>query len=402
MRPRTLAGLTALLAAGCRQAPAPPSPAASARTQPTEPAQAASSRPPAPAQSHAAAQALGRAPAAITRSLDSSTAFDLAVHPSGVTLAWAQRRETRAHIVARSYDSSGKPSGGAFTLLGEAPSGQVSDLHFAWLERSPVAAWVERAGDAAKLRAVLANDPRAPEAFDLGPAWLPSTPERGNVALSVDDRRAVVFARGAAEPCARGGDAPCHGFAFHHVPPDGGQRERVALEVPVPCARHSALLAMTRPRWHYAVCTQAAGRPGLTVFDIQPDPQYAAASQILEGCEPLGILTIDGDPSIVANCDGRRTIAHLRSEDGPVPVEPASPVDPTCTNGKLWLRVGAHMHAFSTPQRGLELLLPPHLAPAGARAAWSGNALLVASTLGSELHWRRYVCDGEAMVAATP
>ena len=50
------------------------------------------------------------------------------------------------------------------------------------------------------------------------------------------------------------------------------------LSVPVPCSQYSTLLAVIEGRWHYGVCTLHEDAPVTTVFNIQFDPEYAAAA----------------------------------------------------------------------------------------------------------------------------
>jgi hypothetical protein len=52
---------------------------------------------------------------------------------------------------------------------------------------------------------------------------------------------------------------------------------------------------------------------------------------------------------------------------------------------------------LTEPRAALQTILPPELAPRGARAVWSGRALLIASTLGAQLRLTATTCHGDTL-----
>jgi len=57
--------------------------------------------------------------------------------------------------------------------------------------------------------------------------------------------------------------------------------------------------------------------------------------------------------------------------------------------------------ALEEPRSGLAPLLPPDVAPVGARAAWAGRALVVATSFSDTLRLTRRTCNGDRLETAT-
>ena len=71
-------------------------------------------------------------------------------------------------------------------------------------------------------------------------------------------------------------------------------------------------------------------------------------------------------------------------------------LEPRCDGGRPTLTFGTEVALPLTGSESrLEAWLPDNVAPRGSRAAWTGEALLVAVPLSGEVHLRRYECvDG--------
>ncbi|HWO10295.1 MAG TPA: hypothetical protein VNN80_12465, partial [Polyangiaceae bacterium] len=183
----------------------------------------------------------------------------------------------------------------------------------------------------------------------------------------------------------------------------------LSLAVPQPCASQAAQLA---PRggtrglgadeagpFEYAVCSLAPASSALTIFSIRPSPAYATAREVFAGCTPLGAARFAGDAAFVASCEGERRIARVDRESGALSVESLEPRGLVCGAGGASLRLGSGWLRPSEPLGGLELLLGEDLAPAGSRAIWAGEALLVARwAADGTLALARHACRGAALV----
>ena len=183
----------------------------------------------------------------------------------------------------------------------------------------------------------------------------------------------------------------------------------LSLAVPRPCTSHAAQLA---PRggsrgpgadevgpFDYAVCSLAPASSALTIFSIRPSPAYAMAREVFAGCTPLGAARFAGDAAFVASCEGERRIARIDRESGELSVESLEPRGLVCGAAGASLRLGAGWLRPSEPLGGLELLLGEDLAPPGARAIWTGEALLVARwAADGTLALARHACRGAALV----
>jgi hypothetical protein len=150
--------------------------------------------------------------------------------------------------------------------------------------------------------------------------------------------------------------------------------------------------------WHdgtgyHAVC-HADPEPSTLVYAIRPAISYAAPIDLPPGCTPLGIAPLDTGVAALTRCAGRTTATHLDPMGRPLarfdPVERSV----TCERGRPTITLGSERARLRLDgARGdLEALLPDAVAPAGARAAWTGEALLVAAHAEGAVSLRRYGC----------
>lgn len=324
--------------------------------------------------------------------LSSSTAFALAAAPFGVSVLWMER--TSRSLYTLDLNAQGLPERPAWEIASLSPEVVgVSDLSFEWQGMNRVATWLELRGTTPLVAALFKTESESATPRSFGAAFPAATEARGNIALASSPETSTVLVRGEREPCSD--ERPCYGFRFHRF--ESAETPRVSLSVPVPCDQHAAQLLLTRERWYYAVCTTNQGEPVLTLFTIQPEPQYAAARQVFPGCQPRGALLLGERPALVAECEGRRHIAWLDQGDREPVVEPLRPALPDCT-GNARLTVGRTEVALHGPQAKLESILPEPLVPDGAQAAWTGNVLVVAQPTADGLLLRRHACDRGAFV----
>lgn len=335
--------------------------------------------------------------------LASPTALALVATDSGALLAWVSGTPAAASLAR--FDAAGQLVGTvASSALDAAPGAR--DLTLVEAEAGVWMAWVDPSAD--RVRAAPLGGSTAPLVLDLGPTWSGGTPEaRGNLALGKREGRALALTRGAAVPCA---DAPldeCFGFQLYELSSEGARATGVPLSVPVPCAAQAALLVAGPRRsargadsaaFEYAICTRAGGGPVLTVFSIEPERQYAAAQRVLGGCAPLGAGRFAGESSFVAQCGSDRRMVTLVDPDRPPRERDISIRGVVCDGEQPRVRLGSDWLRLTAPVDQLELLVGDDLAPPGARAVWTGSALLVVRAGAPGLELSRYACQSSQLV----
>jgi hypothetical protein len=275
----------------------------------------------------------------------------------------------------------------------------MTDLSAAFVGERLAVAWIERTGERSRVRAAWA----APKArvFELGPAFHGPPGARGNVTLAARRDAALVFFRGNEVACIEPGKHACFGFLFHELGADGAKKTGLPLSVPVPCTDHATSLLVLSERYHYGVCTDTGRGPVTTVFTITPEPAYARADPVLEGCEPKGTFLWQGSAWLVAECQGNRRAARIGGSDDKVEYLDLRSPRLDCRAGIAALRASGFELLLEEPRGGLEALLPSAIAPRGARAVFTGRALLVASSVGNALRVARYVCDKDQWVESS-
>ena len=330
--------------------------------------------------------------------LATPTAFELVAGTRGATLVWAPAGRRSAALHRLELDATVAPRGGAEVAVdASVVTGDVSDLSAAWVGERLALAWLERSGAKASVRAAWAGVAGAP--FELGAAWSGPRLARGNVVVASRGDRALVFARGDEAACIDAGKHGCFAFAFHELEEKRAVPAGLPMSVPVPCTDNSASLVVRGSRFHYGVCTDAGKGPVTTLFSIQRDPEYARADSLLEGCTPAGTFVWHDAAWLVADCEGGRRAARIG--DDPPEFLDLHGQRLECTSGKLRVRAPSLDLALEEPRSGLAPLLPPDVAPTGSRAAWTGRALVVASSFAERLRVSVRQCRGDRIETAT-
>lgn len=329
--------------------------------------------------------------------LATPSAFELGASPRGATLLWAPAARAAGAVQKRELDAAGAFQAPSEVALASGVDGDVSDLTATWVGSRLGLAWLERKGPAARVRAAWAGASGVP--FELGAAWSGPRTARGNVVMAARGDKALVFARGSEAPCIDPGQKGCFAFGFHELETGRAVATGLPMSVPVPCNDNSAALAVVGERFHYGVCTESASRPVTTLFSIQHDPEYARADTLLEGCTPYGTFVWRGAAWLVAECEGGRRAARIG--DDPQEFLDLHGLHLECRSGRMRLRAPSLDLALDEPRSGLAPLLPPDVAPTGARAVWAGRALLVATSFADELRLTRRSCNGDRLETAT-
>jgi hypothetical protein len=136
-----------------------------------------------------------------------------------------------------------------------------------------------------------------------------------------------------------------------------------------------------------------------TLFTIEQNPEYARADRLLEGCRPSGTLVFGGAAWLVGDCRGSRRAVRVAGRSDALEFLELRTVRLECAADGTRLRAPGLDLVLDEPRAGLEAVLPGELAPEGARATWSGRALVVASTGGGALGVTRHRCDGGQLVS---
>jgi hypothetical protein len=338
-----------------------------------------------------------------SRRLATPTAFDLAPAPGGAVLAWAAAGSDRLQWTRFDADSHPLSGEGALVPIGGAGAA-VADLALAAIGSDVALAWSEASADQATLRAAWSSSDGAARSFDLGASFPGAGASRGGLALVGRERGALLLARGREAPCSDARERACSAFHFFEIAPDAARPTGLSLTVPNPCAAHSAQLVSAQPAsargaasgeagpFEYAICAGGAGASALTVFSIQPSPAYAAAEEALAGCTPLGAGRFGGEATFVGACGAQRRSVSVPADGGALVVRNLDERGLICNASGPLLRFGNGWLRPREPLGRLELLLDDDLAPAGARAVWTGAALLVAQASDGQLSLRRYGC----------
>ena len=331
-----------------------------------------------------------------TREVTGPAAFDLVAVGNSAVLVWA---DPAGSLVAERFDGENPRSQ---RLRTPAAVTEVAALRVG--ERIGVS-WVEL-GERPRVRAALfdfASGSGEPIVTELGFTDA-RRGIRGHLALaSRDDSAFTVMHRAEPGDCV---DKPgrCTRFEFHEVRNGSASSRPLPLLVPEACPGGVAGLgAHEAGIRHYAVCTLDAGRRVNTVFTIQEQPMYAVAERALEGCSSEGFFGLpDGKEYLLGRCtDGlRRAFRPARVERKAASFDVSEPTL-GCLSSGLEVHFsldGPRHYRLEKPEQRIDRMLPERIAPAGARAVWTGEALLVAQLSGAELELGRWSCSGIELV----
>jgi hypothetical protein len=316
-----------------------------------------------------------------------------------VRVLWARAKGETDWLVEQELGQDGQARGEVKPLrIPKRALGKVADLSAVVLGEQLAVSWLEQGTNEARAQASVLAGATVPTVLDLGPAALVSEAARGNIVVAAEAERgrALVMWRGLEAPCVERQNAPCTGFTFRRIRPDGAEATGLPLSVPVPCASHSVELATSNGRFHYGVCTREGNDPVTTMFSIQYDPEYARAEPLLKGCLPLGALEVAGEPWLIGDCHGKRRAARVPVGDEKVQIEPIDAPSITCTPQRAELRQGRFVLQLREPRANIQAALPEAFAPTGARAGWTGTTLVAVYMSGAELQIRAFACrDGK-------
>lgn len=337
------------------------------------------------------------------RHLAGPGAFDLVTTDGGAALVWAPLG--RSSLSLTLLDESGAERrtepvlSEAEDARSVASAASISELAAAARGNELGIAWLEQTGGAARSRGVvrtITGSATAPRVIEIGAVLTPVSTPRGNLAVTSSKDQFLVLSRGEKSDCIAATENDCVGFGFHRLDKAAAVAQSLPLTVPLPCAQNSVSFAVAGSRWYYGVCSRATGKPVTTLFSIQTDPDYARADRILEGCVPLGALAQGADLLVVGDCGGERRGVRVRGGNAESSELRVDRLDAVCDRGRPLLhQLGPSGLGLSLdgPRDRLEAFLPSALSPLLARAVWTGQTLLVASSNGGLITLKGYRCD---------
>jgi hypothetical protein len=327
------------------------------------------------------------------------TAFDLATDDRGALLAWAAARARGGGIWLQRHDARGAARGPARRAAQTEAGGEVVELAAVAVAGRSGLAWVESTASESRTRALLlrADERTPPEPTKLAAGTAVSAGSRAHLAIAASRGRLRVLYADAPTECVDRARSGCIGYGFSELGEGARPPSRPWLAVPEPCAHGMPALAARDDRLYYAVCSTRAGLPSTVAYSINVQTEYARADEVLGGCDPLGIVALDEGALLVGDCAGARRGVELTLA-AQLPVErELNAREVACAGERMALRSGA----FELPLRGarerLESLLPDAVAPPGARAVWTGSALLIAHPTPDGLELVAYECKGGKM-----
>jgi hypothetical protein len=120
------------------------------------------------------------------------------------------------------------------------------------------------------------------------------------------------------------------------------------------------------------------------------------------GCDPQGIAAARTGIVALGRCGGRSVAAHLTEHGGAVVVHDPATASAECIDGRPSLVLRSPAGAVELPLIGkedrFEAFLPTELLAPGARAAFTGEVVLVARPTSGMVSLARYACHGGRLI----
>lgn len=345
-----------------------------------------------------------RAPIASSRSIAEAGAFALVPVGEGALLVYGAPYSAGGGVRALPLGALGEAMGRESLVVsrGAAAGGPIErrvghavEVEAAAIGRRVGIAWVLDHGEWLETQAAWSADGgltfSAP--LDLGPSVRLERDRRGRLSMSASDELGLALHHRAADgPCVAN-RGTCALLDRVVLGSDAGEARRgsMPLEIQHPCDPLVSGSIAHGGTSYYAICHEAP-EPRTLVYVIRPDVTYAAAIDSPDGCVPAGIAPLDEGVAAVMRCGetGSALVLDAMGRER-ARIEPVVR-EASCRDGRPVLRMGAHALRLGAAQDRLEALLPESIAPPGARAIWTGEALLVATPVGRDVSLHRYQC----------
>ncbi len=335
------------------------------------------------------------------------SAFDLITTSDGAALIWGGSPDTGGGVHYLPLTPFGEVAGRVGTLAsvrGERERGEmVRELVATSASGVTFVAWITRGAGHRSYWSYARASLREPQVF-ANPSLLAASVDtqtlaRGNLAISATEPdTATLFARLVDAPCANAADDSCAVLQRTVLHADGRAETDAASQMLLDhtCERPIVGLEYVSSTQFFAL---SCGAPATTFYSVRRDVPYASALPLASGCQASGLVASRGGATLRAECDGRSTWTEV-STMGAAAQPLSAPALVKCEAAGPTLRVVAQGRELSLPLRAqrnnLGAWLAESIAPAGTRAVWTGQALLLAVPHGRDVSFRRYECyDGE-------
>lgn len=348
------------------------------------------------------------------RALSMPGAFDLVRQGEGALLVWGSPASAGGTIAMQRVDALGAMLGDAVTLY--APSSeQLADgrpmtlatpLEIAASReggRIAIAALV-RADELNEYRVLATSGDAGRLAFagfqrlaELDPTALS---RRGQVAALAGDEVSEILFRAGEASCPRDVPGPtCIAVRRAELRAGAAARTSAVRALGPRCRSPIAGIVAHEGRLGAVVCASTEREGALTVVPLEGSGEESTMTG-LGGCTDAGLVRLETRDLAVARCGNALKGAELFGQGAP---QDLGLPDPTMEcEGEMPVIVapGGTRIRVDAVRSGLGSLLPPIVAPAGARAVYTGRAVLVGAPIGDEVTVRRYECE-EGMFVRT-
>jgi hypothetical protein len=356
---------------------------------------------PAPLPPVTAAQRATFGPISGPRHVETSASFDLVATAEGAVLVFAVPQEEGGGLRALPLDARGASRSGELPVGARDPSGPlpIAEVVAASSGGKLGVAWI--AHETPTQTTILATHGGADaQAFapptSFGPSVVLPRGRRGRLALAAGEDGVLTLSHRRDEGPCEAQSGTCARYRHRRLGrPEAASRGTDGNEVKVPCEPLLPGSVWSAGVWFQGVCSALDGARG-HVFAIREQPSYAAVYDGPAGCTPVGIVALPDGAAAVARCAEGLQIARLGSDGRATQTATRATVSAPCEGGRAQLRATGDGVTIALPLQGpqsrVEALLPATLARPGARAVWTGEALLVAEPVGRDVFLRRYAC----------
>ncbi|NOY92189.1 MAG: hypothetical protein GXP55_13415 [Deltaproteobacteria bacterium] len=360
------------------------------------------------------------------RPIATSSAFDLVALDDGAALVYSPPSRAGGGVRLAAMDAFGSHRGQDPEVFSsvrpEGLSGPFVPVDAAEVEAASgggrlAIAWVARNNGVFSVVAALgeATGRTFGPPTTLGLTPLRTVGGRGQVAVAVSES-------GIAEVHWRAGDGSCEPLAQiaesaalqilggspelcivvhgERLFPDEPAQDSSSWTLPRSCDHPIGGAAFLQDRWYYGICARAeTGDSAATlVLGLNSALNTVHAGPILAGCELMDLVAVPDAVVAVGRCGSGRRLVRVR--EGGRALDRIGEVTPSvdCSGAHPVLKAGTFSYPLAGSVAHLEALLPDSLAPRGARALWTGEALLIATPIGREVSLHRYQCEHGELV----
>lgn len=345
------------------------------------------------------------------RSIATRVAFDLAALADGAVLAWGIPVDRGGGIDAITLDPWGRPRGEEIVITrgglaaargtDEGPT-LVEDLVLTTAGARVGVAWIVRRGASLTAQATISS--AGLEGFaptrDLGASIaIPlDAPSRGRLAAYVAPEGAAMVAYRAPPARCQASTGTCAIVRAARLDGEAPPGRVGPSEILSPCEPLIVGAIGTADAFFQGTCHLDAERqPATMVISLYPAISLATPLDVAPGCTPIGMAPGPSGAIAISRCaDGIAATQIDRMGQVAGSVHGAA-LSARCRDGRPVIEIrgtGAPLAMTLTePVSRIEALLPESVAPAGSRAVWTGEAILLAMPVAGEVRVHRYECE---------